>query len=117
MQFSKKLSKKTNAANVCKTDPNKYAEFILSYVPQDESNINYLCIVYSIMNKNGRYYFVKRALNSNLAVVQMFNKSPFQYYNHLTVKSKITNRNISLQSFGGLKRKPCDSTDTFFEKK
>lgn len=68
------------------------------------------------MNINGRYHFVKRALNSNVAVVQMFNKLPFQYYNHLTVKSKITNRNISLQSFGGLKRKPCDSTVTFKKK-
>lgn len=67
------------------------------------------------MNKNGRYHFVKRALNSNLAVVKMFNKLPFQHYNHLTVKSKITNYNIFLQSFGGLKRKPCDSTDTFSE--
>lgn len=67
------------------------------------------------MNKNGRYDFVKRALNSNLAVVQMLNKLPFQYYNHLSVKSKITNCNTSLQSFGGLKRKPCDSIHTFIK--
>lgn len=47
--------------------------------------------------------------------MQMFNRLPFQNYKYLTVKSKIINCNTFLQSFGGLKRKPSDSIDTFIE--
>lgn len=43
------------------------------------------------------------------------NIMPFHYYNHLTLNPKIINCNTFLQSFGGLKIKPCGNIDSLIE--
>lgn len=113
-----KCKRPNHFANVCKTNPTRYAELISCTEPQDESTINSLCTVDSIRNKNSWYKTVQLERNKitfKLDSGADVNILPFHVYKGLTVKPKVMRCNTTLQSFGGFKITPCGYIEALIE--
>lgn len=128
-RICKKCGKPNHFASVCRNN-NKFhgskqcnnlqnvCDNSMSVEDNHESDINSLCVVDSIKNKNAWYKTllvegkeIKFKLDSGADV----NVLPFRYLRNLNLPSKLKPCNTTLQSFGGFSIKPCGIIDVQIE--